>query len=287
MVKRIVVVTKMLLLAAGCFVLFTCSMGMDAVLGRTIYDPFEEIPNVRSFNGDRSIIISWTRDMAADEYYLYRAKDTPYPDYEVVYKGFLDEYLDCFTVTDEGYRYLYRLGKRRGQKLFFDNPATTRGKAGLGVVHVSRRDSHEPNDDIQHATVLGTIKLEANSWLYGSNYLDNITLYDEDWYRVEIPANWNANIKLIELGMEVDASHFYIEIVGGSPQPIVSNKTVPIVNNNNYPGWFYFRIYPNSSTIRLALEYQDKDDNPAGPRGGYGVFIPYTIEVANFLPNSN
>ncbi|MCL1812613.1 MAG: hypothetical protein FWG29_03735 [Treponema sp.] len=287
MITKILLIIKMLLFTVGPLVLFTCSLGMYDVLSRTTNDPFPEIPHVRSFNGDRSIVIGWTRDEAADEYYLYRARDTPYPDYELIYKGFLVEYRDNFTVADENYRFLYRLGKRRGNKVFADVPADTRGRAGLGVVYVSRRDVHEPNDDMYHATVLSTIKLEANSWLYGSNYLDNITLYDEDWYRVQIPANWTAGIKLIELGTTVDAKHFNIEILGGNPQPFTSNTVVPIVNNDNYSDWFYFRIYPNFSVFRLEPEYQDNNSDPLGPKGGFGAFIAYTIEVSYMIPNSN
>ena len=275
---------KVMVLIVSCLIFITCSNGMDAVLARTTKDPFEEIPKVLSFNGDRSIIISWARDEAADEYCLYRAKDTPYPNYELIYQGFHTEYHDNnFSVVDENYRYLYRLGKRRGKKLFVD--LTTRRKAGMGVVQVSRRDSHEPNDDQKHATVLSTIRLEANSWLYGSNNFDAITLFDEDWYCVEIPANWTARVKLIEINTVPDAAHFYIEVVGSSPQPFVSNHWVDIINNTNHSNSFYFRIYPNYSTFRM--DYQDDINNLAGPQGGYGAFISYTIEVINFFPNTN
>ena len=284
MVTKMKLIRKIMVVIVVSLIFTNCSNGMDSSLGRTVADPFQEIPRVRSFDGDRSIVISWSWDEAVDEYYLYRAKDTPDPRYEIIYQGFLIEYHDNkFSLVDENYRYLYRLGKRRGNKLFVD--LTTRGRAGMGVVQVSRRDSHEPNDDPQHATVLSSIRLEANSWLYGSNNFDGITLYDEDWYRVEIPANWTARIKLAEIGTIPDAAHFNIEVVGSNPQEFIPREPVNIVNNNNHSAWFYFRIYPNYSTFRI--NYQDDISDPNSPKGGYGAFISYTIEVINFFPNSN
>jgi hypothetical protein len=267
---------KNALLLAGCIILTTCSIGMDDTLGRTTDDPFAEIPNARSFNGDFSIILSWSQDEAADEYYLYRALDDYTPFYQLVYNGRHTTYRDTLTPAEENNRYLYKLSKRRGQKMF-NNDLTIREKAGLGVVSPSRMDSHEPNNDIKHATVLSIIKFESNCYLYSSNSLDNIVIYDEDWYCVDIPPHWSAAIKLIEIynvGINT-VDHFYIDVYNGGISAFDSSGIKQINNDGNTQKRFYFRILPNITNFKL--------EHPS-MNGGYGAFIPYTIEVSHFRP---
>jgi hypothetical protein len=219
-------------------------------------------------------MISWGEDEAADEYQLYRAKDDIDPVYNLIYKGTQTTYQDNFSIAEEGSRYLYRLSKRRGKALFED--MSTRGKTAMGIVHGNRQDAHEPNGSMGQATVLGTTKLEANIWLYGSNTEDNIIISDEDWYCIEIPANWKAGIKLVELATG-GGGHFYMEVLGSYTKALISNNTEQLVNNDNQTRWYYFRIYPNFLVFRLESQNL--------LTGGYGAFIPYTLEIVYLQPN--
>jgi len=268
------VAVKKALLLIGCFIPAACGMEMNGVLGRITADPFTEIPNARSFNGDFSIVISWSKDEAADEYYLYRAKDDITPVYQLVYKGPLTEYQDVFSLSQEESLYLYRLGKRRGQKLFAD--LVTRGQAALGVVSGSRRDVHEPNDAVEEATVLKETELYANGWYYASNTLDNVAIYDMDWYCIDIYPHWTAAIILTDLDVPAYSTnnHFFIEILNIGSEEIVSEAKKDITNPNNYPDRLYFRIYPNFAQF----------ENYTLPSGGCGKFIRYTLRVAELRP---
>ena len=268
------VTTKNALLLAGCLFLASCNPGMNEVLGRITNDPFAEIPKVQSFNGDFSTVINWTWDEAADEYYLYRAFDDLYPQYQLVYSGPLTGYQDQFTLFNENKLYLYRLGKRRGQKLFVD--FDTRGKSAIGVVSGSRRDFLEPNDTMRQATLLSDTTLQANCWYYGSNTMDNNIMYDEDWYCVDIRGHWVTSIILNDLDVPQFGvtNHFLIEIWGLGSEKIISDVKKDITNSTNSPGRFYFRIYPN---------FQEFQNYPL-PSGGCGAFIRYTLKIAETRP---
>jgi hypothetical protein len=274
---------KNALLLTGCFILAACNMGMDNSLGRTPDDPFVEIPRVQSFNGNFSIVVSWSWDEAADEYYLYRAADDLNPQYTLVYSGPLTEYEDFFTLPHEDQLYLYRLGKRRGEKLFVD--LSTRGKAALGVVSGSRRDFSEPNDDREHATVLDITELFANSWFYGSNTWDDLNFYDEDWYCIDIPPHWVASIILTDLDSTfdfTDIDHFKIETWGRGSEKIVSRFIKEIANPTNFQEWVYFRIYPDYAVFQQYHPTQ----LPLGSQvtGSCGKIIRYTIRVTRLSP---
>ena len=272
---------KKILLVAGCCALAACAAGMDGALGRTTVDPFEEIPAVTSFNGDFSIVISWKTDEAADGYYLYRAKDDLNPQYRLVYTGPLTAYRDGFTPGNAEEAYLYRLGKRRGGRLFVDLAA--RGKAGLGVVSGSGRDRQEPNNTREQASPINDITLEANSWYYSSNTYDRISIYDGDWYRVAIPSHWTATVILKDLDPYVDPftgagsslNHFKIEKLGIGSEDIATNTPMEIKNTSNKAGIFYFRIYPNVATFENLYF-----NAPPLGSGGCGKFIRYTITVS-------
>jgi hypothetical protein len=253
---------------------------MDTILGRTTDDPRTEIPVVKSFNGDFSILISWNVDEAADEYYLYRAFDEQNPQYQLVYNGHSTGYRDVFTINHEETLYLYRLGKRRGKKHFTD--LTTNGKAALGVVSGSRIDFQEPNDDRANATVLEKILLFANSWYYSSNTNDGIKIYDEDWYCIDVPSHWIASIILHDLDAPSQSTvqHFKIEIGGRGSETITSDFQMDIPNPNDSQERIYFRIYPDYETF----EQNYPPPAPLPITGGYGKFVRYTIKISDLRP---
>lgn len=265
MVKYICFLTASLLL-------FSCNEGMNDVLSRTPRDPYPEVPIVQSFNGDFSINIRWSDDEAVDVYHLYRAKDSVDPVYELVYSGTGTVYKDVFYLYNDGEMYLYRLGKQRGKKLFVD--LATRGRAGLGVVSPSLRDFQESNDSRNTATHLNTNELYANSWLYNSNYLDEVNIFDEDWYYIIIPPNWKASVLLIDSDPipAQTANHFKIDIWGRGTDSIISQLEKVIDNPTDEYITVFFKIYPDFSVFQLY--------HSQGGYGSYGAFIRYTIKIS-------
>ena len=270
------VIKKMGVVLIICFLLISCSVGMNSILGRTIDDPFPEIPVVQSFNGDYSINISWSKDEAADMYYLYRASDDLTPQYHLIYEGKQTKYQDIFSLPYDEKLYLYRLGKKRGQKLFVD--LTTPGRTGLGVVSGTHIDSYEPNNSISQATELGIIELYSNCWLYMSNSRDGVCIYDEDWYYIDIPPRWKAVIILRDqnaIGSN-NASHFKIETWLRGSREIASDSPIDISNPKDIPDRIFIRIYPDFSIFMVH--------HPIVSTGGYGAFIQYSIKISSLLP---
>jgi hypothetical protein len=265
-------------MAAGLFCLLClagCESGVNGTLGRTGDDPFPEIPLVSPFIEDYTIIVSWSADEAADEYYLYRAADDSVPpQYVLVYQGPLQDYRDSFIISQAGERYLYRLGKRQGEKLFVD--LETPGRAGLGVVSEDNLGIYEPNNDEGGATLLSYTALPTNLYYYESNATDHITRYDEDWYCVDIPASWKAQIEIEDADPPPYSSlTWYTFTQQGFPsQDITTTTPVEIVNTTNGMRRYYFRISPNYSLFKGMTAYN----------GGCGKFVYYTIKVLSMHP---
>jgi hypothetical protein len=220
-------------------------MGMYESLNRPSRDPYPEIPNVQSFREENTIIVSWSFDDAADEYYLFRAHDDTSvdpADYELVYTSTFNVYNDVFPLGHDGEKYLYRLGKKRGTKLFYD--LASHGEAALGVVSGDLVDLYEPNADYRHATVLSNVKLNCNSYYFTSNPTDNIKLYDEDWYCVDIPSHWMASVEIFDVTIPayLPKSHFKIVLMNQGTKDVVSLYATDIYNETTEQKRFYFRM---------------------------------------------
>jgi hypothetical protein len=261
-------------------ILSSCSMGMFESLARTDRDPDFVIPAVHSFAEENAIIVEWPEDEAADEYFLYRAQDSLSPVYTLVYRGKLLKYHDRFFLVNQGERYLYRLGKRRGGKMFGDLESP--GKAALGVVSGDLKDVYEPNDVSSGATFLNSTVLHVNSYLYGSNYIDGIGFYDEDWYCVDILPHWAAEIKLEDLhigGVTGSGQHFTIGVLNEGTETIYHAMEAEIKNEEDTARRLYFRISPDNYTFFI-----EHPDSSGGGIYGYGAFVPYTIRIADYHP---
>lgn len=255
----------------------SCSSPMYETLARTTNDPFFEAPRAQSFVKDFTIVLDWSSDEAADEYLLYRSRDDIYPDYQIVYRGNALGYHDRFTVDHEGEKYLYRLAKRRGSRIFKN--LEERGKAALGVVSGDLVDAFEPNDIFGKATALGYEKLYVNGYFFLSNTADNVGFYDEDWYRVEIRPKWKAQIILEDLEAPPYSTiqHFKIIKYQFGTETIATDSNFEIANPGNETILYYFRVSPDVDVYR----------NEAGMlSGGFGKFVRYTIRVASYVPLS-
>jgi hypothetical protein len=262
---------------AGLFC--SCHQEMFEVLNRTPRDPFEEIPVVRFLEERYTIQVTWSFDEAADEYLLYRAQDDLNPDYHLIYQGYSREYSDCFTINHAKEKYLYRLLKRRGGRIFGD--LTTRGKAALGYVSENPKDVFEPNETKVSATLLTFGFFDVNSHYFESNTLDHLTIYDQDWYSVDIPAKCLANILLIDIvapRSHPANEHFEIVFEESVFDTFVAGTQFPIRNELNIAKRCYFMVKPKVSIFRIDGYSYDT------VTGGCGQFVPYKIRINTIEP---
>jgi hypothetical protein len=259
--------------------LAACEMGMHESLSRTDRDPYFEIPQVLSFRETYGIIIRWTADAAADEYILYRAPDeSEDPTYSLIYRGTATEYHDVFSLDEVDDKYLYRLLKRRGGRIF-NEEYQVRGKTGLGAVYGDIEDIQEPNNRAEDAAVLTYTWLESNSCYFQSNYQDNVSFYDEDWYKVFIPANCKADIVLHdwEVAALSGRNHFKMMKLNRDTREIEHRNPTALENYSNEDKWCYFAIVPNRETFEWVHDQA----------AGFGKFLAYNIRVSSISPMYN
>jgi hypothetical protein len=218
-----------------------CNEGMYELLNRTTDDPFVEMPGVESFVESNSITVHWTADEGADEYLLERASDAMMLNFVTVYEGADLSYRDSGLA--DGARFLYRLSKRRGTKVF--------GPWGpvLGVSALICRDDHEVNDAIDKATALGTVNVISNIYYYRAYNLTEV--FDIDWYYIDVPALRKISIMINDEGISADdaltATHFRYYEHGRSGGVVLDLGPIYMYNYEASPQRFYLRIYPDES----------------------------------------
>lgn len=169
---------KFFLLIVGLsIVVSSCSNFIASELFRTYDDPSDVTPNVDSFREEGVIYIDWQEDKAADSYVLLRAEDSRNPRYEEVYCGNGFSYVDRDCEVTK--KYLYLLGKTRGQRLFLGQ------KTQYGYCSNKRRDIYD-NHKKGNAK---RIEYELNGLnVYYGLFSDGHKFFEEDWYEVKVPA---------------------------------------------------------------------------------------------------
>jgi hypothetical protein len=106
---------------------------------------------------------------------------------------------------------------------------------------------------------------------------DRVVIYDEDWYCVDIPAHWKAQIKIDDADPPPGVQTWYSFGQRGFPtQDIPTALPVEIANTTNSMRRYYFRIFPHYSLFQSLT--------PSGGGGGCGKFVYYTIRVLNLQP---
>jgi hypothetical protein len=167
------------LIAAFAFASASCGGGFLDAAARGSADPVVVKPGVSCFMQSRLVDISWEADDAADEYILERALDIDSAgdpiSYSVLYRGTDRDYRDVFAADN---RYLYRLSKTRGQRIFGPSAPV------LAFSTMDTRDGFEPNDTQGQATPL-SYQCDANIQFYKSGTGEVST--DVDWYYVDVP----------------------------------------------------------------------------------------------------
>ena len=240
-----------------------CSSGMYDLLIRTTDDPKTACPRAVSFAESNAVLLSWDYDEGADEYILERASDSETPVFFTVYKGTGTEYADRGLENDT--RYIYRLSKRRGNRIFGPSKET------LGVSSLVSRDIYR-NDTMEEAVRLETIDYIANIYYYRS--YGGAELIDEDWYYVEIPPLRRAavvvNDSLITDGNK--PTHFMRYEYSRDDKPVIQLSAFWIINNELETKRYYFKLYP-AKMMFVGM---------AGIPGG--DIVRYTISIGNFEP---
>jgi hypothetical protein len=215
----------------------SCSTGMYDSLSRTTDDPFTERPTVRSFDVVNTILVSWSKDDAADEFILERSDDAIIPSYSVIYRGTNTSFVDAALIDQS--RYLYRLRKTRGDKTFA--PSTT----AFGVASLVQRDSLEDNDSKSKATHLKDTH-DTNMFFYRS--YDGDELSDDDWYSVDIPANRKALIAITDYDADSGSTetHYKVYINETRTEDVKDGDSFEIENNTLRDTRYYFMVYPDN-----------------------------------------
>jgi len=246
--------------------LSSCLDGLFETLDRSPADPFTEIPSVSSFLDSYFIFVSWEEDKTADEYILERSENFTQLSFQTIYKG-TKTYFNDINLPDDS-MYLYRLSKRRGKKTF---PPS---EPALGVSSLTVRDSHEPNDSQEQATLLSDITLYANLPFFRA--YNGLTVSDTDWYCVEIPPLWKASVVIFDQKAKPGSTdtHFMIYVKDDStPENVKQNTAIVIVNYKTVKEKYYFKIYPRESIYTDDLN------------GGFGGTIAdYNIFIAEIRP---
>ncbi|PKL25326.1 MAG: hypothetical protein CVV47_04520 [Spirochaetae bacterium HGW-Spirochaetae-3] len=234
----------------------SCSAGLFDDLGQAEADPFIKAPTVESFRTEDVITVSWEDDPGASEYILERSLDQATPVYSMLYRGAEQIFVDTSGETDM--RYLYRLTKVRGERLFGPSPAA------LGVCSASRRDANEPNDTEVTAVPMNTY-IEANTFFYRANTGEVVS--DTDWYTIEVPARATASI-VVELILPAgDATtYMYYYRTGTVPSAVVNADPILIENTGYSAKTFSFSLYPHG-------------ENFVGGAGAGGMLKGYTIQL--------
>jgi hypothetical protein len=246
---------KLPIFLAAYAILFTipsCKDGITNYLNRPLGDPVAAKPKVDSFSKEGSIRVSWDSDYRADEFILERAADVlPYV-FEKKYGGSALSYQDSDLGANEA-RYLYRLSKRRGDKVF--STEESRDLWALGVRVPVANDPYEPNDTEEKATGLDN-EILANSFFYESTTGDQIQ--DVDWYKVKIPAHKTAGIILSDPHPpSPSGTHFCYQIPedgqkGSAIQQVGNMVEFQIINTTNAEKEYLFRIFPDPGQYLLV-----------------------------------
>lgn len=245
-------------------VLGACNAGVYESLSRDAGDPVAESPELNSFKESNTVIVSWEADECADEYILERAEDNMVPQYRKVYSGRDLCYYDR-NLPDEQ-RYLYRLKKRRGGKLF--GPYEER----LGVSSLVTEDEFEPNNRKEEAIALSTNPLIMNLYYYQS--YGGLKTYDEDWYSVEIPPQRRLDIVIEDADIENDQAptHFRLYEENRDSKEVLQLRGIYLENTEHRVKRVYFKIYPHETFFVSSM-----------PEGAGGRLVRYKISVGQVM----
>ena len=251
-------------LTAAVFALCSCSPGIYETLHRTTEDPKVVPPLAESYAESNTVFLSWDYDEGADEYILERAEDHPYaPQFTVAYRGGALSYAD--RNLEEGVRYVYRLSKTRGSRVFGPSAEV------LGVSSVETRDSRGNND---MKTALRLYSMDYISSIYYNRSYGGLEITEEDWFYVDIPPLRKAWIMIndFQAGAANTATYFEYYVFERESGPVIHLNDFAILNNELETARYYLKIYPAKKRFV---------ENGASPGGG---LVHYKISLHKIEP---
>jgi hypothetical protein len=112
---------------------------------------------------------------------------------------------------------------------------------------------------------------------YFQGYYKSLKIWDEDWYYVDIPAQWRANIIIHDLkAPSLMETHFKIYIKDRTGEKVTQDHAITISNYETKAYRCYFKIYPDETV------YIDSS-TPYGVGGG---MAGYTVRIAQLMPGA-
>ncbi len=250
-----------LLLLAGC------SPGLLPELDRVLRDPVASLPRVSSLDQELRIEVSWDQDPAAEEYILEKAEDSLLGAYVVVYRGTGTSYTD--TDCRDQCRYLFRLSKARGSRLFGPSGAV------LGVASVTCKDALEPNDAEGQAIALADFQRRANLFYFRATpgLYPGQVLEDSDWYSLDVPARWTAYLLITQAGLPSGSEYTYLCFYQKAAMPIhvVNNQLIAVANSSPEAQRICFRLFLDPADFILE------------PTLGGGTQVDYTVGLHSLV----
>ena len=235
MIRNILKVLMIVFIITGCK-----QNEFEEALFRTRADPFDDVPEIDSFSREETIYLNWKADIAADIFYLMRAEDSTSLDWKCIYQGTSCEYID--TEIDMMGRYIYRLDKKRGEKLFKGN------EYAYGVSADTRKDIYEFNDNEENATLL-EVDMNCNLPCVKYQYTAKES-NDEDWFYVVVPAHRKALITVNQEGLTSNQiTNLMCMQPGMNPEQVINDKEFYLKNSCNEAKKMTFKVYPNVTTL--------------------------------------
>ena len=236
---------------------------IEEILFRTTEDPFYDVLQTDSLSLENTVYLTWQEDKASDCFYLMKAEDKKNLVFECIYEGTKSEYTDSDILTD--HRYVYRLDKKRGDKLFKGNTFS------YGYGCQSRKDMYEDNYAENSASYL-EYDLICN--LPCVQYVTEGILHtDTDWFYVTVPPRRTAEILLSQKGLSNTstgtATQLMFQEKGKTSENVKEKTALGISNTSNETKNFYFKIYPDTTNLFTSQ--------------GSSTVIEYTVSLSQII----
>lgn len=213
------------------------------VIFRTPQDPFYDTPSADSMKLEHTVFLEWNNDPAADTFRLMKSFDQNELSFECIYEGTENSYID--TELLDSCKYVYRLDKVRGSKIFKGNTYA------YGWSSDCRKDNYESNDLEQNASFL-EYDLICNLPCAGF-ITDSKEILDEDWFYVTIPPMRQADIIVGQHNLSDSRTgaetNLRIQLAGLESQNISHQIAYAIKNTSYETKNFYFRIFPEKTYL--------------------------------------
>lgn len=226
-----------------CSLFFSCTNGNAYDLLRDYDDPFDETPLAVSYAKEYTVYLSWHEDSVADEYVLLRALDDGKYAFKEIYRGLGTSFTDRLSSTQDQARLLYRLDKRRGNRIFNGSEYACAVSSG------TLNDLYEDNNMPSKATELVTTCLATmpcSIFAYNGN-----SFYDEDWYYVSLKPLRSAYFTLTQTDSTPSGtnSDFVFMQEGGLRSVVANGVKFKIENTSLVTKNIRFKIMPDLTQV--------------------------------------